>query len=430
MKGNRMFIIIITVMIIVLFMLQLQMPKQFSWTPTFGHDDRDPFGCYVVDSVLSQTMPKGYRVNSKTLYQLSHEEGRQGVLIVTDNLNLKELDYISIKKILKHGGTVMIVGEENYYGDLDTTMVKNFGFCLSGNNETFDLASLKESIKTFSPATKDTIDWNGLFYIFGERNYPVYGSLMTSRVRMDKVRDVDLLAYYNKEVSYADSQETTETWHNQPSLLVAGRTIGRGKVILAACPLVFTNYGMLTGNTAEYIHRLMSLMQDVPVTRTETYMETPQMAESQQSPFRYFLSQPSLMWALYLSLLTVLIFMIFTARRRQRVIPVMKEPENKSLEFVQLIGTLYYQKHDNTDLVRKKFVYFAEELRRRLMIDVADTNDNDHTFTVLSRNTGMAYEEVATIIKNLRLAYYYEGKISSGEMRKYIDQMNEIIRKI
>jgi hypothetical protein len=120
--------------------------------------------------------------------------------------------------------------------------------------------------------------------------------------------------------------------------------------------------------------------------------------------------------------------MLFTARRRQRVIPVVEKPKNKSLEFVQLIGTLYYHRHDNTDLVRKKIIYFAEELRRRWMIDVMDTADNDRIFSVISQKTGMAYENVAGIIKGLRLVYYLEINIPSEDMRRYIDQMNEILK--
>ena len=120
----------------------------------------------------------------------------------------------------------------------------------------------------------------------------------------------------------------------------------------------------------------------------------------------------------------------FTVRRHQRVIPVVKTLDNKSLEFVQLIGTLYYQQHDNTDLVRKKFIYFAETLRERLMVDVEDTADNNRTVSVLSQKTGIAREEIDTIIKDLRLAYHYEANISQQEMQQYIDKMNKIINEI
>ena len=54
--------------------------------------------------------------------------------------------------------------------------------------------------------------------------------------------------------------------------------------------------------------------------------------------------------------------------------------------------------------------------------------DNDRIFSVISQKTGMAYENVAGIIKGLRLVYYLEINIPSEDMRRYIDQMNEILK--
>ena len=428
MKGSRIFIICITAMVIILFMVQLQMPKQFSWKPTFAHKDRNPFGCYVVDSILSHTMPMGYTVNAKSLYELSQSDRRQGVLIVSNQLELTETDYKSVKNILKRGGKVMIIGEEHYYGDLDSIMIEHFGICFSGNSRVFSLKGMKQKIENQSTDLQDTISWNDRDGIYPGRKYSVYNSLMGNSILTDTVKQIDYIAYYN-EWSEAGGENGYggNRWISKSSLLAARHKIGRGEVILVACPLVFTNYGMITANTAEYIHRLMTLMKDVPVTRTVTYMSTEETAMTERSPLRYFLGQPPLRWALCLTLLTILIFMVFTARRRQRIIPVVKGPQNKSLEFIQLIGTLYFHKHDNTDLVRKKFIFFSEEIRRRLMVDVQDTNDNDHTFTILSRTTGMTYEDIATIIKDLRIVYYHEGNITSKEMRQYVDNMNKIL---
>lgn len=97
----------------------------------------------------------------------------------------------------------------------------------------------------------------------------------------------------------------------------------------------------------------------------------------QYSPFRELIKRPPLRWALYLLMLGVILLMVTTARRRQRVIPIIAPPLNKSLEFVRLIGTLYYQRCTHAELVRKKFIFFAEELRRRCGIDVRDVNTDD-----------------------------------------------------
>ena len=164
---------------------------------------------------------------------------------------------------------------------------------------------------------------------------------------------------------------------------------------------------MLDGGNGAYLFRLLSHMGDLPVLRTEGYMK--ETAQVQKSPFRYFLSQPPLRWALYLTMIAILLFMIFTAKRRQRVIPVIREPANRSLEFTELIGTLYFQKKDHDDLVRKKFTYFAEELRREIQVEV---------------------EEIAKFIREVRPVIYGGRRINAEQMKVLIDKMNEIINHI
>ncbi len=50
-------------------------------------------------------------------------------------------------------------------------------------------------------------------------------------------------------------------------------------------------------------------------------------------------------------------------KRKQRIIPIVKAPENHSLEFTETIGKLYFQQEDHTGLARKKITFFKEYLR-------------------------------------------------------------------
>ena len=148
------------------------------------------------------------------------------------------------------------------------------------------------------------------------------------------------------------------------------------------------------------------------------------------SPFRYFLSQPPLRWALYLSMVSILLFMIFTARRKQRAIPVIREPENKSLEFAELIGTLYYQKKDHADLVRKKYLYFAEELRREIQVDVEEVAEDERSFGRIARKTGMEAGGNSRVHPRGEAGGVRRRSISEKEMKRLVDKMNEIINHI
>ena len=122
--------------------------------------------------------------------------------------------------------------------------------------------------------------------------------------------------------------------------------------------------------------------------------------------------------------------MIFTAKRRQRVIPVAREPENKSLEFTELIGTLYYQKKDHADLVRKKFTYFAEELRKDIQVDIEEVADDERSFHRIAQKTGLETDDIAKFIREMRPVIYGGRVISEEEMKLLIDKMNEIINHI
>lgn len=129
-------------------------------------------------------------------------------------------------------------------------------------------------------------------------------------------------------------------------------------------------------------------------------------------------------------MLGVVLFMIFTARRRQRVIPIVEKPKNRSLEFIQLIGTLYYQRHDHADLVRKKFRFFAEEVRRNAGIDISDVNQGDADCQALAETTGMDVEKIKETIREIRLVIHSDLNIPARQMRKLIDWMNRILENI
>ena len=59
------------------------------------------FGCAVFDSLLSSSLPKGYSLSRKTFYELEQEDTtlRRGILVVTDNLHLTDVDVEAMLKM-------------------------------------------------------------------------------------------------------------------------------------------------------------------------------------------------------------------------------------------------------------------------------------------------------------------------------------------
>ena len=456
MKSSRNFLFAMLVLFVLFCLLQVNLPKKFVWSPTFSHVDKQPFGCFVFDSVLTQSLPNGYHVTKKTFFQLDQEHAKEkiSVLMVVDQQNLKQLDVKYLCNIARRGGKVMVVASSSFDDgrNADTVVVDELERTFKVKIEDgiyFSLRGILSGLKAHDNDMYDTIYWNNRETMYAAQSYRMFYNMVGGTLFVDSVPKVKRLAYTLSTAGYdyrhdslyvgdftgfdtiVDEKERIEridTFAIKKVPAAVSVPYGKGEVIFVSSPLLFTNYGMLEGNTFVYIFRLMSYLADLPVYRTEAYVKTDAMLVAEQSPFREFIKRPPLRWALYLALLGVVLFMIFTARRRQRVIPIMSKPANRSLEFIQLIGTLYYQRKDHVDLVRKKFKLFAEELRKTAGVDISDVNTDDREYLLLAEKTGMNCDRLKKVIRQIRLVLHSEGNISVEEMRSLIDAMDTIVR--
>lgn len=456
MKSSRNFLFAMLVLFVLFCLLQVNLPKKFVWSPTFSHVDKQPFGCFVFDSVLTQSLPNGYHVTKKTFFQLDQEHAKEkiSVLMVVDQQDLKQLDVKYLCNIARRGGKVMVVASSSFDDgrNADTVVVDELERTFKVRIEDglyFSLRGILAGLKAHDNDMYDTIYWNNRETMYAAQPYKMFYNMVGGTLFVDSVPKVKRLAYTLSTAGYdykydslyvgdftrfdtiVDKKERIERIDTSAIKKVPTAVsvpYGKGEVIFVSSPLLFTNYGMLEGNTSVYIFRLMSYLADLPVYRTEAYVKTDAMLVAEQSPFREFIKRPPLRWALYLALLGVVLFMIFTARRRQRVIPIMSKPANRSLEFIQLIGTLYYQRKDHVDLVRKKFKLFAEELRKTAGVDISDVNTDDREYQLLAEKTGMNSDRLKKVIRQIRLVLHSEGNISVEEMRSLIDAMDTIVR--
>lgn len=456
MKSSRNFLFAMLVLFVLFCLLQVNLPKKFVWSPTFSHVDKQPFGCFVFDSVLTQSLPNGYHVTKKTFFQLDQEHAKEkiSVLMVVDQHNLKQLDVKYLCNIARRGGKVMVVASSSFDDgrNTDTVVVDELERTFKVRIEDgmyFSLRGILAGLKAHDNDMYDTIYWNNRETMYAAQSYRMFYNMVGGTLFVDSVPKVKRLAYTLSTAGYdykhdslyvgdftrfdtiVDEKERIEridTFAIKKVPTAVSVPYGKGEVIFVSSPLLFTNYGMLEGNTSVYIFRLMSYLADLPVYRTEAYVKTDAMLVAEQSPFREFIKRPPLRWALYLALLGVVLFMIFTARRRQRVIPIMSKPANRSLEFIQLIGTLYYQRKDHVNLVRKKFKLFAEELRKTAGVDISDVNTDDREYLLLAEKTGMNSDRLKKVIRQIRLVLHSEGNISVEEMRSLIDAMDTIVR--
>ena len=415
---NKRFWFFVAGFLVFVFLLEWNAPSKFVWEPTFSHYDKQPFGCEVFDSLMKKSAPAGYEVTRKTIAQLEREgygKKPHGFLIQSVNFNPSPTDLRALDRLLKAGNKVFIatsdIEPDSLYPDLQVDISGRYGF---------SPMQVKASIEN-QEIPYDTLVWCRQSP-YQEKEYSVYSAMIGYNVIIGEKTVCDTLV--RCWVSEEESDSIDGSWQ----VRVVRIKRGKGELFVSCDPLLMTNYGILDTQTNGLIFRLMSQFRGLPIIRTEAY--GPETEYETNTPLRFWLQNEPLRWAIYLTLGGLLLFCMFYARRRQRVIPVVEEPANRSLEFVKLIGTLYHQKHINRDLLQKKYSYFAETLRRITMIDVEDVESRKENIAQIAIRTGMPEAEVRMILD--RVDRYLQGndELKDAALRKAIDGMDMIINKL
>ena len=166
---------------------------------------------------------------------------------------------------------------------------------------------------------------------------------------------------------------------------------GDGYFYLHTIPLVFTNIQLLDEEGLEYANRTFSHLQAGPIywddysrvsewmgrRRNERQYYSASRQLSTESPLQYILGQPPLAWGWYLLLSLGLLYLLFRAKRKQRIIPVLEPNTNTSLEFLSTIGRLYFMQNNHKQLALQQMKLWQSYLRERYLLQ---TRDMDSAF--------------------------------------------------
>jgi len=183
---------------------------------------------------------------------------------------------------------------------------------------------------------------------------------------------------------------------NKPNCIVI--FWGKGRLYLHCDARAMSNYFLLSGNNAEYFTRLMQWMPQNPsVIYWDDFYRRNSVAgkDGSGSGLAFLFTLPALAMAFILLIFLLLIYMLVGAKRRQRIVPVIKAPENASVKFAEAIAGLYLNQKDNKTIAEKMILYFNEYTRAHYFmqanISTAEFNE------ALSRKSGVAKEWVQNL---------------------------------
>jgi hypothetical protein len=324
MKDFKIYISLAAALILVYLIAQYNKPAPVNWAPSFYYNDKIPFGTYITYHRLNDIFPEANVVKTNTsLYKAFHDSSiTQGnYLIIAKACTINKYDFNELVKFIKPGNSVFI-SSLTLNGFITDTLKLSLSYEYKKDN-----SNLLLNNKAFS-----------------QNKY--------------KFRS-DVSNQYFSEFDTAKATVLgTNTYGHNTFLRF---TFGKGNLYICANPGVFSNYGLLYGDGAQYSANALSYL---PATKT-LYWDEFQNGDipADDSPLRVFFNNPSLQWSYYLSLFSLVVFVLFEIKRRQRIIPVIEPLNNSTLDFVNVVGQVYYEKRNNANIANKKILYFLTHLR-------------------------------------------------------------------
>ena len=325
------------------------------WSENFKEKEKSPFGNYIIYNEAG-TLFKNKQVTllKQNIYDYLMLES------VIDSVEIK--NYVSIK----HNGFKYTNGSTRELLD----------FVAKGNNVFLAFNNFRDTLKsslkfTTNNLDKDVYDVKGLKKLEGtfELNNKAFSKTSFSFDR--NIRRNYFLQYNENTTSILGTFAVDG--EKVPNFIKIH--YGEGAFYLHTQPIAFTNYYLLNGNE-EYAANVFSYLPNAdviwdPQIKSSKYEDK---KEDDNNVFKFFLEHPTLTWFLFVSLIGLLLFMLFNARRKQRPIPIIKPLQNSTVEFTQTIANLYLKEQDHKNLVDKKIAYFLEKVRSKYLLDTSNLN--------------------------------------------------------
>lgn len=443
-KNIKILIFFLVLVLALIIFADSNKTKPINWETTYSVNDKIPFGLKVFNEEVSalfkdQTLEKfsetpyeffyGLDSPAETVYQNDETYTEETDYTVVDTTTYTQVDTISSEVI----DTTYINTDTTSYEETESnveinntkkgTLFSVSDFYKFDERSTEELLYYVEEGNTvfISATTMPDILKDSLKFEIILRNHietKLKSTLVNSNLNFEF--DKGASDYY---FSKFDKNTTTilGNIHDEKYTLPNFVEIkyGEGKFLLHLQPIAFTNYYLLKNNH-KYIESVCSHIESDNIYWN---VDGAQQSSITESPLRFIFSQPALKWAWYLSLFGLLIFMLFNAKRRQRIIPIHEPTKNTTVEFAKTIGNLYFLSKNHKDIAEKKIVYFLEKIRKEYYLETVVLDD-----TFVNRLQHKTSKDKTDIIKVINKINHIKN--SSTLTEKDLVELNTLIEKL
>jgi len=365
MKGLKLYLIISGFLVLLYVVAEYYRPKPTDWSATYLREDKIPFGLYILNQEIGSLFPNvTVRTTQRPVYNtLKGVDYRNtNYLMIAGNLKLDKLDFREMETYLRNGNDVFIA--------------------------TFETGKLlHEKLK---------LETDVLYGVTDEKSVPINFVNPTLKRSRNYVFDKGLGDQYFS--SFDTSRVTVLGKNTKGQANFIRYAFGEGNLYILPNPQLLTNYNLINLEGADYAAKALSYLK--PGTTLIWDERNTRVSTEDASLLRVIFQNDQLRWAYYISLISILVFIAFEIKRRQRIIPLVDPMTNSSVEFVKVVGTVYYQQRNNTDISQKKINYLLEFIRSTYRLK---TQELDDEFSGnLIQKTGMPEETITPLIQLIK----------------------------
>ncbi len=380
MKNKHTYLLVIFLFAVLFTACKNDTHKIPSLVETFYKKDKNPFGANIayrqLDAMFTgKTIQDKKQTFTKTWENIADETALY--VCITANLYVNEDEVNAMMEYIYAGNDLFISA-----GDIDELLLKRIG-C----NEMFTETSPENIFDLMKNTSTNSIANPGPAYSYFYQPMQNY--------------------FFNTDSSHIKILGFNE--YKKPNSIVYFH--GKGKLFLHCEPRAFSNYFLLKENNYQYLQNALAFTHKNPehIYWDDYYSKLRHRKNKQDKDFSTFseiMKHPPLVYAFWLSLILLGLYILFGGKRVQRIVEQLKPNENTTVTFTETIGRLYLQKKDNKNITDKLVTYFNEYIRNKYFLNTNIINED--FITTLSRKSGVQRDKVDILYRTIVAAHRSE----------------------
>ncbi len=384
-KTFKTYLFLLGIIIAILSILELNKKPVIDWSLNYDINKKSPFGLYIFNQEARQLFDNQLvRIIEDPYLYLERDTLRkaQNYLFIKKELTEEAQKYL-LKEVNK-GSTVFYIDKDMQYFS-DTLNFKTDTYYSYGS----------ESIK----------------YHFKDKRL--------------KKHTIEIVENFNRTFFEKIDPKTTDILgykkgpdDNKNTVFIRVK-YGKGYFYFLSEPIVLTNFYLKELKNQKGIEALFSYL---PKRKTIWFQSEETLDRSE---FRFILKNPALRsgWRLIVALL--LLFVLFTAKRKQRIVPIIVPKANKSVEFIKNIGNLYLQEGTVQDMAEKKVQYFLTKIRNDFYLNTDKLNEE--FLQKLQQKTGKSIEDIEKALKMINSVLHPTRQLTETELIELNNCLDKLV---